>query len=414
MTQHTKQKRQFWVILLIVFLGFLGISMPYLIFPSLFLNPNYSFLPADWSNASRALFLGMTLAAYPLGQFIGSPVLGSLSDDYGRKRLLSGSLCIAALSNLITGLAIAYQQLGLLLFSRFIAGFMEGNIAIARAMVADLTTISKHTSFGKMNAAMSIAFLIGPLLGGSLTDTELFPYVTTSTPFYLTCLLFLALTLLSAVILEPTPKSAPTNVQTLWQRMNLVQRLSRLFMNKRLRFLLLISTCFTLAVDIFYEFGPVYLTVKWGLAPSGLVLYNGVLCLALATGNGWLASVVASRVSTRLAITCSIGALALFLIGIVLTNSTTIMLLLFTLTGIAIVLAVSLLTAKISNTESDTVQGEVMGTQIALRVLGDALICLFGGALLLVSPKLILVVAALMSLSAMITYARFAPKMKAL
>ncbi len=82
MNARTTQKKQFWVILIIVFLGFVGISMPYLIFPALFLNPDYSIIPNAWGDTSRAIFLGITLAAYPLGQFLGSPILGSLSDDY--------------------------------------------------------------------------------------------------------------------------------------------------------------------------------------------------------------------------------------------------------------------------------------------------------------------------------------------
>src|SRR5437899_299513 len=101
--QKNSAKRQLTTILFIVFFGFLGISMPYLIFPALFLNPDYTILTQDWSPSSNALLLGVTLAAYPLGQFIGAPILGALSDDYGRKRLLSGSLLIAALCNLLTG-----------------------------------------------------------------------------------------------------------------------------------------------------------------------------------------------------------------------------------------------------------------------------------------------------------------------
>ena len=79
MTGQSSQKRQLWVIYTIVFLGFIGISMPYLIFPALFLNPEFSILSADSSESSRALLLGITLAVYPLGQFIGSPILGALS-----------------------------------------------------------------------------------------------------------------------------------------------------------------------------------------------------------------------------------------------------------------------------------------------------------------------------------------------
>lgn len=404
MTEKKKQKRQFWVILIIVFLGFVGISMPYLIFPALFLNPDYSILPAGWSESSRAIFLGITLAAYPLGQFIGSPILGSFSDDYGRKKLISVSLLIAAFCYIFSGLAVAWQHLGLLIASRFIAGFMEGNIAIARAMAADLTTISKHQTFGKINAAASIAYLVGPLLGGALTEKDLFQDLTVSTPFYLTGILFFCIAILSALVLKKDMLNARILKRSFWQRINIVKRLLELFTNKRLQFLMIISTCFTLAVDIFYEFGPVYLTVKWALSPAQLIFYNGVLCLALAVGNGWLPAFITSRVSNQLAIMYSLGGFALFLIGMVLTDSPLLMVTLFTLSGFVIGLAVTLITVKISNTVPDNIQGEVMGVQVSLRVLGDAFICLFGGALLILSSKLILIIAAGVSLFAMAYY----------
>lgn len=404
MTKQTEERQQIWVILTIVFLGFIGISMPYLIFPVLFLNPAYSFLPLDWSESSHALFLGITLAAYPLGQFFGSPILGALSDDYGRKRLLAGSLLITAICNLLTGLALEWQQLSLLIASRFMAGFMEGNIAIARAMAADIKTISKHTTFGKINAAASIAFLLGPLLGGLMSDKSLLEGLTTSTPFYFTSLLFLCLAGLSALVLKESMVAIPTEARTLWQRINIPKRISVLFSNKRLQFLMITSTSVTLAIDIFYEFGPVYLTVKWALGPAQLIFYNGVLCLAIAIGNGWLAAFCASRFSNRLTIIGAIGGIALFLLGIVLTDSSFLMVTWFAFIGLAIGLAATLITVKISDSVADAIQGEVMGVQISLRVLGDAIICLLGGVLLLLSSKIILFLAAAISLAATAYY----------
>lgn len=409
MTEQSKQRKQFWVILIIVFLGFVGISMPYLIFPALFLNPEFSILPMSWGSSSRALLLGITLAAYPLGQFIGSPILGSLSDDYGRKPLLAGSLFVTAISNLFSGLAIEWQHLGWLILSRFVAGLMEGNIAIARAMAADIKTISKHETFGRINAVTSIAFLIGPLLGGLMTDKEVFANLSFSTPFYFICILFLCLLVLSIVVLENFVSNR-NEIRTFWQRINLIKRLSLLFSNRRLQFLMITSTCFTLAVDIFYEFAPVYLTVKWNLVPSQLIIYNALLCIALAIGNGWLPSVSSTRISNPLAIICSLAAFALILIGIVLIDSKFLMILLFTLSGLAIGLAVTLITVKISNSVPDTIQGEVMGVQLSLRVLGDGIICLLGGVLLLLSPKLILIVAAILSLAAMVYYVLLRPE----
>lgn len=404
MIEHRRQKRQFWVILTIVFLSFVGISMPYLIFPALFLNPAYSILPETWNESSHAILLGVTLAAYPLGQFIGSPILGTLSDDYGRKWLLSGSLWFSAICNLFTAFAIEWQLLTLLILSRFVAGLMEGNIAIARAMAADLKTLPKQKTFGKINAVASIAFLLGPLLGGLLTDKSLMESFTTSTPFFFICILFFALAGLSMLVLEQGTPNLSREVRTFWQRINLIQRLSVLFAHKNLRFLMITSTIFTLGVDIFYEFGPVYLTVKWGLEPAQLILYNGVLCIALAVGNGWLPAFFSSENSKRLAIIWSTGVLAALLTGMIWTDSTILMTVVFALSGLLIGLAVTLITVKISDSVSDSIQGEVLGVQISLRVLGDAIICLFGGALLLLSSKLILIVASGMAAAAMTYY----------
>ena len=84
-----------------------------------------------------------------------------------------------------------------------------------------------------------------------------------------------------------------------------------------------------------------------------------------------------------------------------MTQSAPAMMFLFGFSGLVIGLGVTMLTVKISNSVSEAVQGEVMGVQVSLRVLGDAIICLFGGALLLLSARIILIVAAAMSLAAM-------------
>jgi len=400
MTQIAKERSQFLVILLIVFLGFLGISMPYLIFPALFLNPAYSIVSENIGEFTKFALLGITLAAYPLGQFFGSPVLGSLSDDYGRKPILTTSLFITAICNLITGFAIYWQMLWLLILSRLIAGLMEGNISIARAMATDLPTISKHDAFGKINAAASIAYLIGPLFGGLLTDKELFEGLTISTPFYFICIFFVALTFLSIFVIEDHSNPKNRKVITILERINLIRRLSLLFTNNRLRFLMLTSTLFTLAVDIFYEFGPIYLTLKWELNPSDLIIYNASLCAGLAIGNGILPAYF-TQFSKPSVIINSITTFSLFLLAIILTNSTHLMIVLFGLCGLSIGLAVTFLTVKISNSVPDSIQGEVLGAQVSLRVLGDAIICLFGGFLLFFSSKIILVFATLVSFVSM-------------
>src|SRR5262249_45284843 len=136
---HQDEKQQLWVILLIVFIGFIGTSLAYPIFPPLFLYPTHdSIIPFSWNQHARSIVLGIALAAYPLGQFIGSPILGGCSDRYGRKRMLILSLSGSIVGYFLSALSLQFNVLWILLFSRFLTGFMEGNLAIVRAMATDL------------------------------------------------------------------------------------------------------------------------------------------------------------------------------------------------------------------------------------------------------------------------------------
>ncbi len=397
-----QQKRQFWLIWTIVFLGFFGISMPYLIFPPLFLNPEYSFLPGQWGTTARAVLLGITLSGYPLGQFVGAPILGALSDEYGRKPLLVASLAVTSVCSVVMGVSVEIHHLALLIIARFLAGFMEGNIAIARAMCTDFTALSKQETFGKINAAAAMAYLTGPLLGASMADKQIFGRLSTSTPFYLMAVLTLLLAILTFWVLEKSKGTSLAQRKTLKEQFNLFGRLKRLFSNKVLKVFMIASTYFTLGVDIFYEFAPVYLTAKWLLVPSSLIIYNGLLCLGLILGNGWLPVFISSRGSSRLATLWAMFSFSLLLFLILVNDSPLLMMGCFFLIGIVIGIVVTLLTVKISDASSDSIQGEVLGTQVSLRVLGDGIICLLGGVFLIFSPKIILLVASILSIGTMI------------
>src|SRR5262249_1316455 len=162
-----------------------------------------------------------------------------------------------------------------------------------------------------------------------------------------------------AIFLKHRPGIGNNKSRSIWSRFNLVKRLGVLFQNKSLRFFLLVSTLFTLAIDIFYEFGPVYLTDKWVLGPAQLIIYNAVLWFSLAVGNGWFASYFSKRYSSWYGIIGSTAGLAFFLLGMVVTDRSYAMLALFGLSGLVIGLGVTLLTVKISDSASESIQGEV-------------------------------------------------------
>ena len=294
-----------------------------------------------------------------------------------------------------------------MILSRFAAGFMEGNVAIARAMAADIKSISKHNSLGKLNAAISIAYLIGPLAGGFLSDNKIFPWVTLATPFYIISVIFLGLALFSFFILKKdliVDKTGNLGFSNLISRFNLKIKLQKLFEHRELKKLLIASTLFTLAVDIFYEFIPVFLTDRWLVGPAQMIQYNSALSLSLAFGNGWLASYAATRISSKKGIITAFTGFAIFLLCIIQSTKQAQLILFFILIGFMIGIGVTFITVKISDTAPDNIQGEVMGVQLSLRVLGDAFICVLGGVLLLFSSKLILILASITSMITTIYY----------
>ncbi len=78
----------------VIFFGFVGYSLMITIFTPMFLKPDSAMLSPDATTSYRTIVLGIILGLYPAGQFIGSPVLGALSDRYGRRPVLLISLAV--------------------------------------------------------------------------------------------------------------------------------------------------------------------------------------------------------------------------------------------------------------------------------------------------------------------------------
>ncbi len=115
---------------------------------------------------ANAVGVGLILTVYALAQFIFTPILGSLSDRYGRRPIIITSLLIEAFAFAFTALA---GSLPLLLLARFIGGLGSSNIGSAQAVVADITPPEgRARGMGLIGAAIGLGFVVGPALGGVL------------------------------------------------------------------------------------------------------------------------------------------------------------------------------------------------------------------------------------------------------
>ncbi len=169
------------------------------------------------NEASR--YGGYLLFAFATAQFIFSPLVGSLSDKYGRRPILLISLLGFGVDYIILGWAPTYEWL---LVGRIIAGITGASFTTAAAYIADISTDEDRSkNFGMIGAAFGIGFVIGPLIGGILGKYGL------RLPFYAAATLSLCNFLYGYFILpESLPKEKRRNFN--WVKANPVNTLIKL------------------------------------------------------------------------------------------------------------------------------------------------------------------------------------------
>ena len=151
------KRRAFTLLFLFVFMDVLGFS---LILPLL---PYYA-----EAFGATAEVVGLLLGANALTQLVGAPILGRLSDRYGRRPLLLTSIAGTVVSFLMLGLA---RSLAMLFASRILDGFLGGNVSLAQAYITDVTDNKERAKgLGLIGAAFGLGFIIGPALGGTLAS----------------------------------------------------------------------------------------------------------------------------------------------------------------------------------------------------------------------------------------------------
>lgn len=148
------------VILAAVTIDAIGIGLIFPILPALLREVAHT--------VEIAPLFGLMLALYSAAQFLFAPVLGVLSDRYGRRPVLLVSLAGAAIDYLVMAFA---PDLWMLVLGRAIAGITSANIAVATAYITDISAEAERARrFGFFHAMFGVGFIIGPVLGGVLGD----------------------------------------------------------------------------------------------------------------------------------------------------------------------------------------------------------------------------------------------------
>ncbi|TMC19423.1 MAG: TCR/Tet family MFS transporter [Chloroflexi bacterium] len=227
---------------------------------------------------ANAQEIGFLVMIYALAQFIFTPLLGSLSDRYGRKPIIVVSLLVEAVSLVLTALA---TSLPLLLLARLIGGLGASNIGSAQAVVSDVTMPNERAKgMGLIGAAIGLGFVIGPALGGLLSP------LGATVPFWLASGIALLNTILVLLFLPETRQqhqaaAHPKGLSAL------VSGWENLRHTPALLALIIVNLLYTIAFTAMETTFPLFTqhAFGWGASQNGYIFtYVGILVVIMQGG----------------------------------------------------------------------------------------------------------------------------------
>ena len=228
--------------------------------------------------AEQSTWYGVLATIYALATFFGAPVLGAMSDRYGRRPILLIGFCGVAINFFVTALA---TSMWMLVASRVIGGAMQANAAVANAYVADITEPENRARrFGMLGAMFGIGFILGPVIGGILGGIDL------RLPFFVAGTLALVNLVYGIVVL---PESLPPERRRVmhWKQINPLASLKQLAELRGVGLLVAVLACCGLAQFTMYTVWVLHNTFKfgWGPTENGWSLFAVGIVAAVVQGG---------------------------------------------------------------------------------------------------------------------------------
>ena len=350
-------------IFLIVFIDMLGFG---LILPLL---PYY----AETYGASDTV-VGLLVASYAAAQLIGAPILGRLSDRFGRRPILLLSLIGTLLGFLLLGFA---KTLLILFAARILDGLTGGNISVAQAYISDVTDAKNRAKgLGMIGAAFGLGFIIGPASGGLLSQWGYAVPAFVAAGLVTINLLMVAFWLPES--LTPEKRASMTERKPAVTLTALFAALKRPFSGP----LLITRFFFGLAFAIFQTIFALYALRRFnlGATETGFILtYVGVLA---AVVQGGLVGRLSDRYRDDILITVSVAIMALSLLGWALAPSVIVLLIILAPTSFAGGVLNTVLSSALTKAVEPQEIGGILGLSASIESLTRVIAPTLGGILL--------------------------------
>lgn len=397
-----RKSNPLYPVILTVFLDMLGVGIIIPVIPALFFDPGATFFADTVSRDFRSVTYGLLLASFPFMQFFGAPMLGALSDRFGRKPLLMVSLAGTMAGYLLFAWAVATHNIVLLFISRMLPGFFGGNISIVYSAIADLSNDQSRTrNFGLVGMSFGLGFILGPTIGGLLADKSIVSWFGPETPFLFTAgLTFLNLLLVKTWFRETNHNRSDTSLQLFQGFRNIALS----FSVPSLRIIFQVVLLLSIGFSFFTQFFSVLLIEEFEYSEKDIGFLYAWIGLWLVITQGFFVRILSRRVGADSVLPFSLFAMSFFLMLLLLPSRSFWFYLINPMVAISQGITSPNLTTVVSVQAGADRQGEVLGINQSMLSLGQLVPPLIAGYLTTFSNSLPLVAASFFVLAGWAVY----------
>jgi multidrug resistance protein len=356
------------ILFLTLLLDMIGAGMIFPVIPIILTDASSpSFLLHGFSVSDQYIIAGLLTALFGIMQFFAAPILGELSDIFGRKKLLMLGVATLAVGQLFFGFAIVIASIPLLFFSRIIAGLAGANFSIAQASIADVTEPhDRAKNFGLIGAAFGLGFVLGPLLGGWIVHLS----GLASAPFWLAGALGIVNVLVIYFMLPETKKTS-AEVQHKFHLLKGITNIKQAFADKDARGFYGASFVMQLGFAFFTAFIGILLVSKFNFDAGGVGTFFGAVGAWVVVTQLVVLRVLTKKFNERAILRYSLLILAVGLAIYPFLPNDAFLYIAMPLVAIGNGLSVANLTALISKGVSAEKQGAALGINGSLMALAQ-------------------------------------------